>query len=407
MDRVILHCDLNNFYASVECRDEPSIRGIPVAVCGDPAQRHGIVLAKNNLAKARGVRTGEAIWEAKLKCPDLHLVPPHFDKYIKASRAARAIYTCYTDQVESFGIDECWLDITRTCRFFGGSEHVAAEIRRRIREEIGITASVGVSFNKIFAKLGSDLKKPDATTLISRENFRELVWGLDAGELLFVGRATGAKLRRLGIGTIGELARTPEKVLRENLGKNGSALWRYANGLDDSPVSRIGESPRIKSIGNSTTAPRDLVSDRDVRVALWALCESVAARLREANLRCSTVTLHLRDTSLFSFERQAPLSAPCCTADGIFSAAYSLFTANQRMSPLRSIGVRASGLTGTDVEQLSVYPEYERNLRQEELEKRIDRLREKYGPDIVRHGIVMTCPELAADRLLKPHGFML
>ena len=266
MERIILHSDLNNFYASVECLYHPELREKPVAVCGDPELRHGIVLAKNQLAKGCGIKTGEVLWQARQKCPELVLVPPSYERYLSYSAMAKEIYQEYTDQVESFGLDECWLDVTGSTALFGGGCTLADRIRERIRRELGVTASVGVSFNKVFAKLGSDLRKPDATTAISPRDFREKIWPLPVQTLLYVGRATQNKLQRYGIRTIGELARADRGMLQFAFGKNGLMLWAFANGLDTSPVSNIGAKSLIKSIGNSTTTPRDLLSDGEVRI---------------------------------------------------------------------------------------------------------------------------------------------
>ena len=238
MDRVILHSDLNNFYASVECLYNPELQGKPVAVCGSQSSRHGIVLAKNYVAKAMGIKTGEVIWQAKQKCPGLIVVPPNFSLYLKFSRLATEIYRDYTDLIEPFGIDESWLDISSSAGLFGSGEKIAHEIRNRIKEEMGVTVSIGVSFNKVFAKLGSDLKKPDAVTIINQANFRQKIWPLPAKELLYVGRATSKKLDRVGISTIGAIAAAPREFLVNLLGKWGEALWVFANGYDVSIVSR-------------------------------------------------------------------------------------------------------------------------------------------------------------------------
>lgn len=254
--RTILHVDLNNFYASVECLYRPDLRGQPVAVTGEVEQRHGIVLAKNMPAKAAGVKTGEAIWQARAKCPKLVCLPPDYKKYLRFSRLARAIYADYTDKIESFGIDENWLDVTGSTLVMGSGAEIADEIRRRVRETLGITASAGVSFNKIFAKLGSDYKKPDATTVITPENFRRIVWPLPVGELLYVGRSTERKLHNRVILTIGDLAGRKVHDLQLLLGVWGETLWNFANGRDESPVARIGAETYVKSVGNSTTTPR-------------------------------------------------------------------------------------------------------------------------------------------------------
>lgn len=249
--RRILHCDANNFYASVECMLDESLRDKYVAVSGNPDKRHGIILAKNQKAKAMGVKTGETIWEAKKKCPELVLVPPQFDEYVKISNRIFDIYCQYTDRVEPFGIDECWLDVTHSTKLFKSAENIAEELRQRIKSEIGITISVGVSFNKIFAKLGSDMKKPDAVTIIDEDNYKQKVWPLDVGDLLMIGRHTQEKLRKIGINTIGDLANAPLKILTDKFGILGEKMRQNANGENDEPVRFYYERPVPKSIGLS------------------------------------------------------------------------------------------------------------------------------------------------------------
>ena len=290
VDRVILHIDMNNFYASVETLYDPSLKDIPMAVGGDKERRHGIVLAKNMLAKAKGVKTAEALWEAERKCPGIKFVPPHFERYAKYSRLAKEIYMQYTDMVESFGLDECWLDVTGSRRLFGSGREIAEEIRARVKDELGLTVSIGVSFNKIFAKLGSDYKKPDAVTEFTRENFKELVWPLPAADLLFVGKSTQEALRKYGIYTIGGAAKADRKLLKRLFGKAGEQLSMYANGEDRSPVRRVNEHEEVKSIGNSTTAVHDLKDDGEIRAELYMLSESVAQRLREKGFPCANIT---------------------------------------------------------------------------------------------------------------------
>ena len=266
MDRVIFHCDLNCFYASVELLSHPELREVPVAVAGDPASRHGIILAKNEPAKRLGIQTAETIWQAKKKCPGLVLLPPHHGLYREYSRRVNAIYEQYTDLVEPFGIDESWLDVSGTLHLFGGDPTALAdEIRRRMRQEFGLTISVGVSFNKMFAKLGSDYKKPDATTLITPENFQDIVWPLPVTDLLYVGRAAARTLERYGVHTIGQLAAFDRQALTTLLGKQGGQLWNYANGLENSPVSPAGQYTPPKSVGNGETFPRNLITQEEVR----------------------------------------------------------------------------------------------------------------------------------------------
>ena len=410
MDRVILHSDMNNFYASVESLYHPEYRGRPMAVAGDPEQRHGIVLAKNYEAKAFGVQTGDPLWLAKQKCPDIIFAPPHYDRYLQFSQMAKEIYSDYTDQVEPFGLDECWLDVTGSINLFGSGKTIADTLRERIKKELGITASVGVSFNKVFAKLGSDLKKPDATTMILPDQFRETVWPLPVSELLYVGKATHQKLRKYGIRTIGDLALTDVRFLEQVLGKNGVMLWQFANGLDQSPVSNIGAKSMIKSIGNSTTAPRDLVSDDDVKITLFVLCESVSARMREYDFVCRTVQIGIRDNELSSYERQGAMTYPNRTVKDLFDQSFSLFHLHRPKKPVRSLSVRACQLSVLGNEQLSLFPEEFKLQKLEGLDKAVDTLRERYGYFSVQRGIMLMDRELSnldpkRDHVIHPVGF--
>ena len=394
MSRTILHVDLNNFYASVECLYRPELRGKPVAVSGDVENRHGIILAKNQLAKAAGVKTGEALWQAKGKCPGLVCLPPDYRKYLRFSRLARKIYADYTDKIESFGIDECFVDVTGSAALFGDGVQIANDIRRRIREEMGVTASVGVSWNKILAKLGSDMKKPDATTVITKDNFRNIVWPLPVEELLYVGRSTKTKLNNRAVFTIGDLAAREVAHLKLALGVWGETLWTFANGLDAAPVAQSGEESFIKSVGNSTTTPRDLVNIEDVKMIVYVLAESVAARLRRHGLKCRTVAVHIRNNELYSIERQGKLPAPSFLAQDIAGKALEIFRQNYGWDrPIRSLGVRGADLvTEHGAVQLDMFaPD---SAEQEQLERTLDRLRERFGPYCVRR-----CALLQDDRL--------
>ena len=280
-DRVILHCDMNGFFASVELLSHPELRDRPMAVCGNPDKRHGIILAKNELAKKAGVVTAETVWQALKKCPDLQFVPPHMSRYKHYSKLINEIYQRFTDMVEPFSIDESWLDVTASQSLFGSGEEIADTIRETVKKELGLTLSAGVSFNKIFAKMGSEYKKPDATTVISRENYREILWPLPAREMFFVGKVTAQKLISAGINTIGDIAVTNPDVLEGMLGKQGRQLWEYTNGLDESPVARVGEGEKIKSVGNGITFSRDLVTEDDIVTAVTSLSDTVAGRLRK------------------------------------------------------------------------------------------------------------------------------
>ena len=408
--RIILHSDLNNFYASVECLYHPEYRGKPLAVLGDPEARHGIVLAKNYEAKSRDVRTGDPKWMAEQKCPGIVFVPPHYELYMKHSRLVRQIYSEYTDQVEPYGLDECWLDVTGSTRLFGSGEEIADKIRKRVKSELGVSVSVGVSFNKIFAKLGSDLKKPDATTVIECDRFKEVVWPLPVKELLYVGRATHNKLKRRGIFTIGDLANANPESLKFWLGKMGIVLWQFANGLDTSPVSNIGAKSLIKTVGNSTTAPRDLISDEDIRITLTVLCESVSARLREYGFICRTVQLGIRDNELEWIERQGKLEIPNRTAKSIFELAFALYKKHANGKPVRSLNVRACDLEPVDFMQLSLLPEARRLEKQEELESVVDGLRSRFGHFSVQRGIMLTDRKLSdldpkGEHIIHPMSF--
>lgn len=411
MNKVILHCDMNNFYASVECLYNPAIRGKPVAVVGDPEARHGIVLAKNYEAKKYGVKTGETLWQAQQKCPNIVFVPPHYDRYMRFSQAAREIYGEYTDQVEPYGLDECWLDVTGSTHLYGDGKQIADELRRRIKFELGVTASVGVSYNKIFAKLGSDMKKPDATTVIDSERFKEVVWPLPVNDLLYVGRATHNKLRRYGIHTIGDLAQAEQQFLQRLLGRNGVMLWLFANGLDTSPVSNIGAKSLIKTIGNSTTAPRDLVTDEDIKITLYVLCESVSARMREYDFVCRTVQIGVRDNELFLYERQGQLSYPNRTAKALFEKSFELYKRNHLSGkPVRSLSVRACNLSLRENEQLSLLPEIAAIQKQEELERSVDAIRSRFGHFSIQRGIQLSDKLLSNfspkdDHIIHPESF--
>lgn len=400
--RTILHVDMNNFYASVECLYTPALRGRPVAVVGDAERRHGIVLAKSYAAKACGVATGDPIWMARQKCPDIVLVPPRYDRYLHHSRLAREIYAAYTDRVEPYGLDECWLDVTGSAALYGDGRAIADELRRRVREELGITASVGVSFNKVFAKLGSDFQKPDATTVLSPEGWREIVWPRPVEELLYVGPQTARTLKRHGIRTIGELAAAWPPLLWSTLGKCGAALQRYAQGQDSAPVALLGETPPPQSIGNSTTLPRDLEDGDGLRIVLYILCESVAERLREQGLQCRTVQVSLRDRNLLWRERQTPLPFPASSAQTLYESVYPLVLAQIR-GPLRSVGVRACQLDHWAHSQTSLFPEEQRSQKRDDLERAVDAIRRRFGRDSVRRGLLLTDPSLAAFSPLTDH----
>jgi DNA polymerase-4 len=390
MSRVILHSDLNNFYASVECFYNPELRSHPVAVCGSQSTRHGIVLAKNQIAKEYGVKAGDAIWEARAKCPGLVVVRPNYMQYLRFSMMVRKIYENYTNLIEAFGIDENWLDVTESTRLFGSGEDIAAELRKRIKYELGITASVGVSFNKVFAKLGSDMKKPDATTAISRENYKEMIWGLPAGDMLYVGPSTRSKLAAIGISTIGELACAPPRFLERHFGQWGRTLWIFANGYDESPVTRLDFQPGIKGVGNSLTTPRDLCCDNDVKILTYVLADSVAERLRRHHLKGRTVQIYIRASDLTFIERQGKLPGYTHTSSEIAEKALEIFAASWDWSKtIRTLGVRVTDVvTENECRQQSFFDD-ERQLRREQLELSIDSIRSRFGHYAVQRAVLL------------------
>lgn len=412
MKPIILHSDMNNFYASVEILYDPALKSKPIAVAGDEEARHGIVLAKDELAKQFGIHTGQVLWEARQQCPDLVCVPAHYERYLHFSALARDIYISYTDQVEAFGLDECWLDVTGSAGLFGDGVTIANDIRARIRRELGLTVSVGVSYNKVFAKLGSDIKKPDATSVITPDNFRETAWRLPVSDLLYVGPATTRKLAQFGIHTIGALAQADQGFLYSLLGKNGIMLHRFANGQDHSGVRQYYAVPPMKSIGNSTTAPRDLVSEDDVKITLMALCESVAARLREQNCICSTVTVGIRTNDLVTFDRQFKLTRQTDSTLTIWEATMDIFRrCHTSGKPVRSLSVKVADLAPADeTTQLSLFPEERKAQRRADIDRTIDKIRARYGYFSIRRAITLVDPALdldaKADHIIHPSGFL-
>lgn len=384
MEREILHCDCNNFYASVELLRHPELKRVPMAVCGDPEKRHGIILSKNEPAKACGVKTAETVWQARFKCPRLVLLRAHYEEYARYSRRIFELYGQYTDQVEPFGLDEAWLDVTGSRRLFGSGYEIAEEIRNRVRRETGLTISVGVSFNKVFAKLGSDYKKPDATTLFSEENYRELVFPLPVDALLFVGHSATRTLAALGIRTIGDLAAADPEMLRRRLGKMGDQMIRYANGQDTAPVRRFTDRRERQSAGCGATFHRDILTREDAVTAIRMLADHVAVRLRRYRLKGCTVRLGIRDQNFRNIGRQKPLPIPTLLAGELAESAVELLDAAWNRRPIRALTLTACHLIPEqEGDQMSLlFPAEEREKR-ERLEREIDGLREKYGEQAV------------------------
>ena len=398
--RIILHCDLNSFFASVELLSRPDLADAAVAVCGDPASRHGIILAKNERAKKCGIKTAETIWQARKKCPDLVLLPSHHDLYREYSRRVNAIYERYTDLVEPFGIDESWLDITGTAHLFGGDPRVIAdEIRRVVKEELGLTLSVGVSFNKVFAKLGSDYKKPDATTVISRENWTDIVRPLPVSDLLFVGHSVQKTLHAHGIETIGQLADCREDVLETLLGKMGRQLHIYANGLDREPVRSVNDREPVKSVGNGNTFRENLTTRQQVRNGIAMLADSVAGRLRACGMYAGGVQLTIRTPDFKTFSRQKQFAVPTHLMKDLTEGATELLEkAWAPPTPIRMLTVTAIHLTPDQqtYEQVDLFGADNRrqDQRQEQLEKTMDAIRGRFGSGAIQFG---TPPDLPRD----------
>jgi DNA polymerase-4 len=390
-EKVILHSDLNGFYASVEIMLEPRLRGKAVAVCGSTEERHGIVLAKSELAKKAGIKTGMVNWEARQKCPDLIVVPPQYDQYVKYSKLAQEIYRRYTDKVESFGMDECWLDMTESTGVGGSGEDIAREIKETVKKELGLTVSIGVSFNKVFAKLGSDMKKPDAVTVIDRDNYKEKVWPLPVDELIYVGRATRNKLARYGILTIGHLAGAQPELLHRTLGKNGLRLWMYANGSDVSRVMDMGWVSPIKSIGHGITCTADLKDDLDVWKVLLELSQDVGHRLRVHQLCAGGVELTVKDAGLHARQFQTQLSVPTQSPMEIGKTAQGLFEKNYQWDTLvRAVTVRAIALVEVNKpRQIHLLDDMEKRKKQEQLEEAVEEIRSRYGKKAIRSALLL------------------
>lgn len=409
MERVILHSDMNNFYASVECMLNPELRAYPIAVCGDVEERHGIVLAKNYKAKEKGISTGEAIWQAKQKCPGLVIVPPHYDEYMKYSKKARAIYGRYTDEIEPFGMDECWLDVSGSTRVFGSGEKIAHDIKESIKNELGLTVSIGVSYNKVFAKLGSDMKKPDAVTTISKDSYKDQIWGLPAADLLGIGRATTKKLASYGIRTIGQVATWPVEFFERTFGKCGVDIWRFANGLDQSKVLVRNIEALDKSCGHGITALQDLEDSAEVWKFILELSQDIGHRLCVFNKKATGVAISVRDNDLFTKQWQCKIPLSTQSPSMIAREAFSLFERSYSWNrPIRSITVRAIDLVSIDHdEQINLFCDAERISQIEALDKAIEEIRSRYGYHAIKNATLLKNPKMPlcdGTKLIMPTG---
>lgn len=404
MERSILHCDLNNFYASVECAKSPVLRNKPLAVAGNRELRHGIILAKNQLAKQKGVKTGQTIWEAKQLVKGLVVLPPDFKEYQRYSRRVKEIFTDYTDRIEDFGIDESWLDITESKSLFGSEVEIAKSIQQRIYQEIGLSSSIGVSFNKIFAKLGSDYQKPMGLTIINRENYKQIVWPLSVDQMLYVGKSTTQRLNQMGIHTIGDLALSNYGQVKQALGKWGEYLWLFANGKDQSEVARQTYVFPIKSIGNGITPPRDIKNIEEFRLIAYVLCESIVARMRKQKVAGRCVSVNLRTTSLVSHTRQLTYPVPISTVKRLVAAAVALCEQNYTFQvPLRSVSISVSQLTSKNApQQLSLFDQLEEQ-EEEKIDTVMEEVRKRFGTFSIRRCSLKRDLELTSFDPLSDH----
>lgn len=404
MERTILHCDLNNYFASVECLSHPEWRDVPMAVCGSVEERHGIVLAKNYPARAYGIKTGDTVFQAKAKCPVLVIAPTHYREYMRYSKIVRKIYEDYTDEIEPMGIDECWLDVTGSLRLFGGAVKIADTLRERVKAETGLTISVGISFNKPFSKLASDMKKPDATTVIDRYNYRKLVWPLAADNMIGIGRSTMRTLFAHGCRTIGDLAACDRGLLTKWLGKSGEMLWNFANGYDETPVASIYENNPMKSVGHGITTAVDMCDSDGVNDVVIELVQDVGERLREENMLATGISVAVRDCELNSREFQKQLSFPTKSTREIIEAAMSLF--NERYEwkkPLRSVTVRAINLIPSCAPmQIGFFDEHEKRDKLVRLESAVDGIRKRYGAHAVCSGTYVKSEHITS-KISEPH----
>ncbi len=403
-DRIILHCDCNSFFASVETVLNPAYAGVPMAVCGSQEERHGIVLAKNELAKKYGIETAETVWSAKQKCPGLVIAPPHHDAYVEFSHRINKIYDRYTDLVEPFSIDESWLDVTGSQKLFGDGMDIAESIRQAVKSEIGVTISIGVSFNKMFAKMGSDYKKPDAITLISRDNFKQIVYPLPVRAMMYIGPRTAAALEGCNIRTIGALAAASPTFLAGRFGKMGEQIHAYACGIDDSPVLSRAERAAPKSVGNGMTFRHDIVSAEEIRAGLGFLSEEVAARLRAAGRRATTVSVAIKDTMLQTISRQMALDTPTNLGRELADAAMRLTRRAWNIGrPIRALTVTAMNLIALDEggEQIGFF-DAEKDRRREKttrIEDTMDKIRARYGRSSIDSGAT-----ISSDFGIAPHA---
>ena len=397
-ERLIFHCDCNNFFASCECLERPELKSVPMAVAGDPEERVGVVVAKNELAKKAGVKTTDTVWQARKKCPQIVFVPPRHRYYKQVSDRVNAIYRDYSDYVEPASIDESYLDMTGTLEYYHMSAgELADAIRTRVKREIGITISVGVANNKIFAKMGSDYKKPDATTVILGEDYRKILWPLPVSDLMFAGKASVKLLNQKGIHTVGDLAVQPKERISVLLGKGGETLWAYANGMDTEPVRKWGEKPEVKSVSHGMTFRRDLFTPEEIRTGVAVQADRIAISLRRQGLKGSVIGVQIKAPSLAVISRQTTLDHYTWLQQEIRDTAMKLIDENwQAGAPIRAITVSVNRLVPANeaTEQLDLFdqigtPGESRIMRekQDRMEAAMDALRLKMGNTAVTLGV--------------------
>ncbi|MCL2820883.1 MAG: DNA polymerase IV [Oscillospiraceae bacterium] len=402
MDKRIVLSDLNACYASIEIARRPELRGKPVAVCGNVEERHGIVLAKSDLAKRYGIKTGMVRWQAMRLCPGLVTVPPNIDLYRQVTNRVREIYSEYSNLRDDFSIDESWIDLTGTCRT-GKEIKLAHEIKERLKTETGLTASMGLSWNRVFAKLGSDIAGPDSVAEITRSNMKKVVWPLPVQVLMGVGRATTHGLSEMGIGTIGELAAANPDILKRRFGKNGTVLYAFANGIDTTPIKEEGTGLPVKSLGNSTTAARDMVCDEDVRIILMTLAESVAMRLREEKFKAYVIQISLRTTDLRWLIHERKIKRPTDITHDILDISFSLYK-DIRLLPLRGVGIRVSTLVPADEpEQMNLFEDEKRHDNKRTIDRAVDKIREDFGYHSIQRGLTKLDEQLGTLNAREEH----
>ena len=380
--RTIFHIDMNNFYASVECLLNPSIKNYAVAVAGDPNKRTGIILAKNYLAKVYGVKTGEAIWEAKQKCPTLICVAPHFDKYEEYSKKAHEIYYKYTDQIEPFGIDECWLDVTDSLKLFNSTPvELATKIQNEIKSSLGLSVSIGVSFGKTLAKLGSDMKKPMGLTVIDEKNHIEIIKKLKIEDMIMIGKHTAQKLHSINVNTLYDLYLLKPEFLKQKFGVVGLYLHNAVSGIDDDKLITPNDED-TKSVGNGSTSPKDMTTFEEIKEFLHDLSVKVSSRLRSHGFSAKTIHLSIKFADFTYLGAQDTKTYHFSNEQDIFKYSYEIFCGlvGNKFAPIRALRICTTNLIHkNDHEQVDLFS----NQKNENLCSAIDQLKEKFGSNII------------------------